>query len=127
MSKIIKDLKLSVHSYKFWLAVFSLLGLIGEFVAQVFFHISITQSVNGLVGGGINAGMLLLIALGVIDNQGEAQKPVDADSMRDLWKNISDELADLKEAIPQQEEEPKKKIEEPQVITPTITYLPHNK
>lgn len=124
MKKIKDDLKANVRSYKFWMAVFSMIAIGCEFIAKTYFHVSISTELNGTISNLINTLLVLMVGLGVIDN-----KPVDTKDVNisDTLGNIQDDINEIKNIVFDPELQKQEVEEKPKVITPTITYYPKEK
>lgn len=124
MKKIKDDLKANVRSYKFWMAVFSMIAISCEFIAKTYFHVSISTELNGTISNLINTLLVLMVGLGVIDN-----KPVDTKDVNisDTLGNIQDDINEIKNIVFDPALQKQEIEEKPKVITPTITYYPKEK
>lgn len=124
MKKLKNDLKVNVRSYKFWMAVFSMIAIGCEFVAKSYFHVSISTELNGTISNLINALLVLMVGLGVIDNKPADTKPVD---ISETLENICNDINDIKKIVFDPEPQKPEDEEKPKIVTPTITYYPSKK
>lgn len=124
MKKLKNDLKVNVRSYKFWMAVFSMIAIGCEFIAKSYFHVSISTELNGTISNLINALLVLMVGLGVIDNKPADTKPVD---ISETLENICNDINDIKKIVFDPELQKSEDEEKPKIVTPTITYYPSKK
>lgn len=124
MKKLKNDLKVNVRSYKFWMAVFSMIAIGCEFVAKSYFHVSISTELNGTISNLINALLVLMVGLGIIDNKPADTKPVD---ISETLENICNDINDIKKIVFDPELQKTEDEEKPKIVTPTITYYPSKK